>query len=123
MNCAKCNNSIVLQFPDGTGTCCHDRNNPYVPPKRKKKMGQPVTKTPEERKAKEKQWFIDNAEHRKEYSREYARKLRQDEKELRLMFPKFSGVKKADMTKAQLQEYRKLLKKYRLKKKELEERL
>jgi len=44
--------------------------------KPKAKMGRPVTKTPEQREAKRRQWFIDNAGSRRTYQREYQRNRR-----------------------------------------------
>jgi len=68
------NKNAYLIYDDGTCNKCHDHAKPFKKPKPKKKMGRPVTKTPEQKASKHKQWFIDNADRRRDYQREYQRK-------------------------------------------------
>ena len=71
MFCHSCKNQILYHVEGICPKCGGSVENPQ-----KKKMGRPITKTPEERDAKYKQWFKDNAEHRRKYHREYARDKR-----------------------------------------------
>jgi len=67
-----CKSCFKLIFAESDGLCC----TCWGERESKPKLGRPVTKTPEERKAKNNQWFEDNRESRREYHRIYGQKRR-----------------------------------------------
>ena len=71
MICQSCNNQILFHVQNVCPKC-----GGMVELPKKKKLGRPVTKTPEERKSKDKEWLKNNAEHRRAYIREYSRDKR-----------------------------------------------
>jgi len=71
MTCQSCKKDILHHTKNVCPKCGGD-----VAVKPKAKMGRPVTKTPEQREAKRRQWFIDNADSRRKYQREYQRNRR-----------------------------------------------
>jgi len=56
--CPKCRGAVVLA-------------NVNKPKRAKRKSGRPITRSRKQRKEKDAQWFIDNAEKRKKYQHEY----------------------------------------------------
>tara|TARA_R100000750_G_C2337087_1_gene92551 strand:- start:936 stop:1367 length:432 start_codon:yes stop_codon:yes gene_type:complete len=65
----QCKACQKLIFAESDGLCC----TCWGERESKPKLGRPVTKTPEERKAKHDKWFSDNKESRREYHRNYGR--------------------------------------------------
>ena len=75
MTCPNCKSETLFTFKVGRKDRCNKCKDAPAP---KKKMGRPVTKTPEERKAKHEQWFIDNREHRLQYLKDYYRRKKNE---------------------------------------------
>ena len=72
MQCVQClKSNLVMLFDGGVCKSCFEINKAKGI---KPKMGRPVTKSRCQRRQKYKQWFIDNADHRRKYIRDYMRK-------------------------------------------------